>query len=96
MSGIRTKTPRRSICSAKERGATTLDWGRCEPEHTGLAQFKERFGAVRSDLVYLRSPGVPAKHPRSSWVSTAARTVAPRLPVRVLTAAGRVAYRHVA
>ena len=86
----------RSICRAKERGATTLDWGRCEAHHTGLAQFKERFGAVRSDLVYLRSPGVTSKRERSSWVNTAARSIVPRLPVRVLTAAGRVAYRHVA
>ncbi|HKY49733.1 MAG TPA: GNAT family N-acetyltransferase [Candidatus Limnocylindria bacterium] len=86
----------RSICDAKERGATTLDWGRCEPDNAGLAQFKERFGAVRSELVYLRSPGAAPKRERSSWVSTAARRVVPRLPIRVLTAAGRVAYRHVA
>jgi CelD/BcsL family acetyltransferase involved in cellulose biosynthesis len=85
-----------SILRAKARGATTLDWGRCEPQHTGLAEFKERFGAMRSDLVYLRSPGVPPKRRRSSWVSAAARSLVPRLPVRVLTAAGRVAYRHVA
>jgi len=85
----------RSICRAKERGATTLDWGRCEPHHTGLAEFKERFGAVRSDLVYLRSPGVTSRRQHSSWVDTAARSIVPRLPVRVLTAAGRVAYRHV-
>jgi CelD/BcsL family acetyltransferase involved in cellulose biosynthesis len=86
----------RSIARAKERGVTTLDWGRCEPHHTGLAQFKERFGAVRSDLVYLRSPSVPPRRQHSSWFNTAARSIAPRLPVRVLTAAGRVAYRHVA
>jgi CelD/BcsL family acetyltransferase involved in cellulose biosynthesis len=85
----------RSICRAKERGATTLDWGRCEPQHIGLAEFKERFGAVRSDLVYVRSPGLRLKRQRS-WMGTAARSIVPRLPVRVLTAAGRVAYRHVA
>jgi CelD/BcsL family acetyltransferase involved in cellulose biosynthesis len=85
----------RSIRLAKERGATTLDWGRCDPGNTGLAEFKERFGAVRSDLLYSRSPGVRPRRQRS-WVGTAARSVVPRLPVRVLTAAGRLAYRHVA
>jgi hypothetical protein len=85
----------RSIRLAKERGATTLDWGRCDPDNTGLAEFKERFGAVRSDLVYARSPGLRPRRQRS-WVGAAARSVVPRLPVRVLTAAGRLAYRHVA
>lgn len=85
----------KTIVRAKERGATTLDWGRCEPEHRGLAQFKERFGAVRSDLVYLRNPPAPAHGHRSSWATRAAKSLVPRMPVTVLMAAGRVAYRHV-
>ena len=85
----------KSICRAKERGATTLDWGRCEPQHVGLAQFKERFGAVRSELLYLRYPAVPADRHRPRWVSRAATSIAPRLPLSLLAAAGRVAYRHV-
>ena len=85
----------KTIVRAKERGATTLDWGRCEPEHQGLAQFKERFGAVRTDLVYLRNPPSPADRHRPSWATRAAKSVVPRMPVMVLTAAGRVAYRHV-
>jgi len=85
----------KTIVRAKERGATTLDWGRCEPEHHGLAQFKERFGAVRTDLIYLRNPPAPADRHRPSWAARAAKYVVPRMPVTVLTAAGRVAYRHV-
>ena len=85
----------KTIVRAKERGATTLDWGRCEREHHGLAQFKERFGAVRADLVYLRNPPAPADRRRPSWAARAAKSVVPRMPVTVLTAAGRVAYRHV-
>lgn len=85
----------KAICRAKENGAVTLDWGRCEPEHRGLAQFKERFGAVRSDLVYLRNPPAPADRHRPSWASRAAKSVVPRMPATVLAAAGRVAYRHV-
>jgi hypothetical protein len=91
----------RSILRAKERGATSLDWGRCEPQHAGLAEYKERFGARRSALSYLRFPGSPAPRPsadrsRSTWMAGAAKSVIPRLPPAILTMAGRVAYRHVA
>jgi CelD/BcsL family acetyltransferase involved in cellulose biosynthesis len=84
----------KSICRAKERGATTLDMGRVDPDNVGLAQFKERWGARRSDLTYLRSPA-PSDRPRPRWVSSAARSIIPRLPVPLLAAAGRLAYRHV-
>jgi CelD/BcsL family acetyltransferase involved in cellulose biosynthesis len=90
-----------SIRRAKERGATILDWGRCEPEDVGLAEYKERWGAQRSELSYLRFPGVPADpvpapRPHAQWVAGAARCVIPRLPPSVLAMAGRLAYRHVA
>jgi lipid II:glycine glycyltransferase (peptidoglycan interpeptide bridge formation enzyme) len=85
----------KTIVRAKERGATTLDWGRCEPEHRGLVQFKERFGAVRTELIYLRNPPTPADRHRPSWAARAAKSLVPRMPVTLLTAAGRVAYRHV-
>jgi CelD/BcsL family acetyltransferase involved in cellulose biosynthesis len=85
----------KTIVRAKQRGVTSLDWGRCEPEHRGLAQYKERFGAVRSDLVYLRNPPAALHGHRPSWATRAAKSLVPRMPVTVLTAAGRVAYRHV-
>jgi CelD/BcsL family acetyltransferase involved in cellulose biosynthesis len=83
-----------SIRSAKERGATTLDMGRCEPANVGLAQFKERWGATRTDLAYFRYPA-PARS-RSPHIAAAARRVVERLPSPVLAIAGRLAYRHVA
>ena len=64
-----------SIRRAKERGATSLDLGRCEPSNVGLATFKERFGAVRSDLVYLRYPQAIVDRHRPSWMSRATRAV---------------------
>jgi hypothetical protein len=85
----------KSICRGKEQGATTLDMGRCDPENLGLAQFKERWGAPRADLSYLRFPSAPAKSGRSTWMSDAAKSVVPRLPTSLLAAAGRIAYRHV-
>lgn len=85
----------KSICRAKERGATTLDMGRVEPDNVGLAQFKERWGALRSDFTYLRSPAPGERRPRPRWMSDATRSIVPRLPVAVLAATGRLAYRHV-
>ena len=85
----------RSILHAKELGAATLDMGRCDRDNVGLAQFKERWGAPPADLVYLRCPSAKPKPPRSSWVSSAAKSIVHRLPARMLAAAGRAAYPHV-
>jgi hypothetical protein len=85
----------KSIASGKERGATWLDMGRVEPANTGLAQFKERWGATRADLRYLRSPAAePAR--RGGWMTGVAKGVVTRLPSPLLVAAGRYAYRHIA
>jgi hypothetical protein len=87
----------KSICRGKERGARSLDMGRCDPANVGLAQFKERWGATRFDLTYLRCPPAePARARSGGWLGGAARTVVPKLPTAVLAAAGRFAYRHVA
>ena len=51
---------------------------------------------LRSELVYLRYPPAPVDRRRPSWVGGVARSIGPHLPVTVLAAAGRVAYRHVA
>jgi hypothetical protein len=85
----------KSICRAKELGASTLDMGRCDRDNVGLAQFKERWGAVPTDLHYLRFPAPSSKPGRSRWMSEASRSIAPRLPAAMLAVAGRVAYRHV-
>jgi hypothetical protein len=90
-----------SIRRAKEQGAATVDWGRCDAANLGLAEFKERWGARRSELSYLRYPEVtadrlPADRPRSHLLAGAAKSIIPRLPPSVLAMAGRFAYRHVA
>lgn len=88
-----------SVRRAKERGATSLDWGRCEPGDVGLAEYKERWGARRSELSYLRFPATPidrAVADRPRWAAGAAKSIIPRLPPSLLTMAGRLAYRHVA
>ena len=41
----------KTIEAAREAGCTVLDLGRCDTDNPGLATFKERWGAVRSDHV---------------------------------------------
>ena len=90
----------KSVQRAKEQGATSLDLGRCESAHVGLAEFKEAWGARRATLNYLRYPALtadrPGRRPRVPWLAEAAKSVVPRLPTSLLTMAGRLAYRHVA
>jgi GNAT acetyltransferase-like protein len=86
----------RSICWAKDRGATSLDMGRCDPANVGLAQFKERWGARRADLFSFRYSQAPAPPTQPGWFSRVAKSCFSKLPPPLLAAAGRFAYRHVA
>jgi len=83
-----------SIRRAKDRGAVTLDMGRCDPDNGGLARFKERWGGTQAPLRYLRFPPIARGPAGAPWPSRAARSLVPRLPLPVLAAAGRLAYRH--
>ena len=84
------------IRDAKLRGFQDVDLGRTEVNNTGLATFKERWGATRELLVYARFP------PRRFTVSRSEKRVIyleklalARCPDSVLAAAGRVLYPHV-
>jgi CelD/BcsL family acetyltransferase involved in cellulose biosynthesis len=83
-----------AILDAKARGLSVLDLGRTDADNAGLATFKERLGATRSTLVYVRlartSRPVAREKPR---VPGASRVFA-RLPDELLVAAGKLLYRH--
>jgi CelD/BcsL family acetyltransferase involved in cellulose biosynthesis len=79
-----------AIQDAAARGLHTLDLGRSDPGNAGLATFKERWGAQRRTIAYVRMngrgrPPLPLSLPAS---------VLSRLPDRALAAAGRLLYRH--
>ena len=84
----------KATLDAKDRGLSLLDLGRTDADNAGLATFKERLGATRSTLTYVRwtetghtiSSG--ARHvPGAAWIFA-------RLPDELLVAAGKLLYRH--
>jgi hypothetical protein len=84
----------KTIEHAKQNGARELDLGRSDLDNPGLAQFKERFGATRSTLTYLRFPASRLQDTGTGWKMQIARRVFSYLPDRCLVTAGRLLYGH--
>jgi hypothetical protein len=76
-----------AIEEAKSDGMEWMDLGRCDIADTGLAEFKERWGAARKEIAYYRCPTRPAHPARTSALIS-------KLPQPVLILAGRLLYRH--
>jgi hypothetical protein len=86
----------KSICGAKAKGACTFDMGRSELENSGLVIFKDRWGALRSNIKYYRCPVSAGANPQRAWMMRIAKSVFRRAPDIVLPTAGRILYRHMA
>jgi hypothetical protein len=85
----------KAIQEAKDDQLFEFDLGRSDCGNPGLVAFKDRWGATRSSLTYLRFP-----LRRSQIVGTATQAPIVRylfacVPDRLLVAAGRVLYKHV-
>jgi hypothetical protein len=85
----------KAIQDAKSKGATKYDLGRSEVENAGLISFKENWGATGALLNYLRVPGAQSVHPHSDWATRLAKNVFSKMPDVLLTATGRLLYRHI-
>jgi CelD/BcsL family acetyltransferase involved in cellulose biosynthesis len=90
----------RSIEEAKRCGLTRLDLGRSDLDNQGLITFKDRWGATRSDLTYLRIANSEKSRSVSTslgadWKLRLAKRVFAHMPTRVLQGVGTVAYKHV-
>jgi lipid II:glycine glycyltransferase (peptidoglycan interpeptide bridge formation enzyme) len=90
----------RSILEAKQDGLNAFDLGRSDWEDKGLITFKDRWGAKRSEIAYLRLLG--SKQAKGAyriagadWKTRVAETVFPCLPDGVLCAVGNLIYRHI-
>jgi len=83
-----------TIQEAKNNGLVEFDLGRSEWGNEGLIAFKDRWGAARSTVVYLRSPAPrhPGGFPLAMRLAKPLFAVAPD---RLLTAAGELLYRHI-
>ena len=85
----------RAIQEAKSADCVSLDMGRSESHNPGLITFKDRWGAVKAVMTYLRCPISPATG-KQSWHSPFAGNLLARLPDRALSLLGTFFYRHIA
>jgi hypothetical protein len=89
-----------SIQDAKRDDLRVFDLGRSEVDNTGLTLFKDRWGSVRSELIYLRfTARTPDSKVFSSvpspWKFKIARSLFSRLPDRMLVLIGGALYKHI-
>jgi len=85
----------KAIVQAKESGLDTLDMGRSDAGNTGLITFKERWGATRSTLTYLRYASGATQDARVGLRAQLATQLFARLPDDLLIVAGKLLYRHI-
>jgi lipid II:glycine glycyltransferase (peptidoglycan interpeptide bridge formation enzyme) len=85
----------RTIQEAVSSGLRYLDLGRSDTDNTGLITFKDRWGAGRSTLTYLRHPEPRVSRHGGGWRSQLTRFFCTRAPDRLLSAAGEFLYKHV-
>ena len=86
----------KTIQEARNKGLRKLDLGRSDADNAGLVEFKDRWGATRSTLDYLRYPPAIVKtDSRESWGVKVAKRLFHHLPDGFLEAAGKLLYRHV-
>ena len=84
----------RAIEEAKERGLKEFDLGRSDFDDPGLITFKDRWGARRSELTYVRQwlgtpgPGV------DTWQLQGGKKALALVPDALFGLAGRLLYRH--
>lgn len=90
----------KAIQEASREGLAVFDFGRSDCDNSGLIAFKDRWGAKRLQITYLRLFGLErSKAMRISagadWGARLAKQVFRRLPDRILRGAGDLIYRHI-
>src|SRR6202795_4017044 len=84
------------IRHSKEHGFVELDFGRSECDNTGLVTFKDRWGAKRQLITYLRyPPRSPSTGQDPSTIMKLGKKVFSHCPQGVLRLAGNLLYPHV-
>ena len=84
----------KSIQEAKECRLREFDLGRSDCDNPGLVMFKDRWGATRTELAYLRYPVEQSHSLAEARQSRIGKYVWSHVPSGVLAAAGKVLYRH--
>ena len=83
-----------AIQKAKREHLSEFDMGRSDWENVGLAVFKDRWGASRTTLTYLRYPTQKASDMSDTKQSRIGKYVCAHVPISVLALAGRVLYKY--
>jgi len=83
------------ICDAKSRGILELDMGRSELDNKGLITFKDKWGALREELIYTRDPLASNTFRNERVQARAAKFVVSRFPDWAVIAAGKLLYPHI-
>lgn len=83
------------IEESKVEGADHLDLGRTDLDNEGLTDFKDRLGAIRRRLSYLRYPENSVKRTAVSPFLPMAHRLFSVMPGSVSSIAGRMLYRHI-
>jgi lipid II:glycine glycyltransferase (peptidoglycan interpeptide bridge formation enzyme) len=84
----------KTIQEAKNNRLLELDMGRSAWNNPGLITFKDRWGAARSVLGYLRYPQLPSRGGIAILGMRIAKPIISMAPGGVLSTAGSVLYRH--
>ena len=86
----------RAIQDAKREGLRHMDLGRSDANNQGLITFKDRWGATRVKINYLRYALQRSRVAGfTTWIARTVRPFIERMPNGVLSAAGKLLYRHV-
>lgn len=86
----------KAIQDAKNSGLVEFDFGRTEWGNQGLLRFKDRWGAERSPLTYLRFPAGQPSWYDGAFRSRIAEPIFAAAPDRVCILAANLLYRHMA
>ena len=85
----------RAIQEARQGSVREFDMGRSDLDNPGLIKFKDRWGAVRTQLAYYRCPAGRRDSSVARWQGAVSKYIWSHAPESVLIAAGRSLYRHV-
>ena len=83
-----------AIQEARSDGLCEFDLGRSDLDNPGLLVFKDRWGAARTPLTYLRYPLRSSFHISGSKTAGIGKYVWSHVPSSVLAAAGRMLYKY--
>jgi len=85
----------KAIVEAKAAGATRMDFGRSDADNQGLVEFKTRWGAVPSQLTYVRWSRGKGEQATAHSSSGILKRLFAVMPDSLLQTTGRILYRHV-